>query len=495
MATQRTLLYVSIFAALSLTACGGGGGGSNNPPNNQTQSSTVTGVITGFGSIFVDGVEYETADSTISVDGTSTTEDDLAIGMVVTLTGTVNDDGTTGVASAVSYSNELEGQVISNNYLTDGTLNIMGQTIKVNAETVFESKVSTIASIEQIVAGNIIEVSGYPTANGDIYATRLEVKKANKANSDVIEVKGVISNLNTTDSTFTLGSLTVDYSIAMLDDSISALANDLYVEVKSSTALNGNTLVASKVELEGHNGSLERSGNENEDLEFEGVIVTVDLANKTFVVNGQTVYFNNATEFEYGNSANLLADVRVKVEGVFDANGRLIADEIKFKTASSNEIAGVIEAIDRDNKTVTVMGQTFSLNNSTIMDDERDDSPERYFDINDLTVGNWVEVRYYTNSTDDSLVATKFKRDDDSGDDGNDSSLEGVIESVNEVDQTFAVSGVTVNYASVANFTPIDGKKVEIEGNFESGVLVATKVEIEDSHEDENESENEIESD
>lgn len=488
MTTQRKLVYLAILGALSLTACGGGGG-SDTPTTPQAQSSTVTGIITGFGSVFVDGVEYETGSSSISVDGTSSTEDNLAIGMLVTLTGTVNADGSTGVANTISYSNELEGQVISNDYLTDGTLNIMGQTIKVDTETVFESKINTITSVDQIVAGNIIEISGYTTGTGTIYATRLEVKKASKEVSDEIEVKGIVSGLNDAAHTFTLGTLTVDYSGVNI-----TLANDLYVEVKSTQELNGNTLVASQVELQGNNGSLDHSGDENEEMEFEGIIVSVDAANSLFVVNGQTVYFNNQTEYEHGDARNLLADTRVKVEGTFDANGNLVADEIKFKKTSSNEIAGNIEAIDATNNTITVMGQTISLNNNTIMDDEKDANPERYFNINDLTVGDWIEVRYYMDST-NALVATKFKRDDDSGDDSNDSSLEGVIESVNEIDQTFVVSGVTVSYAGVANFTPTVHAKVEIEGNFDSntGALVATKVEVEDSAENENsESGNEV---
>ena len=54
-------------------------------------SSTTVGTITGFGSVFINGVEYETDSSEISTDDNdNASESDLQVGMIVSLTGSVN---------------------------------------------------------------------------------------------------------------------------------------------------------------------------------------------------------------------------------------------------------------------------------------------------------------------------------------------------------------------------------------------------------------------
>ncbi len=473
---KKKILYVAMLSALGLSACGGGGSGGVGT----AQDTTVTGVITGFGSIFVDGVEYETDDSLFYVDGSSASEDDLAVGMVVTLTGSVNSDGRTGLARNVVFSNDIEGVVLANNYLNDGTLDIMGQTVKVDAETIFESKISTITLIEEISAGNIVEVSGYPTGTGVVYATRLEVKKANKGLNDTLEVKGVVSNLDEVAQTFSLGNITVDYSSAVFER-ISSLRNDLYVEVKSTQDLMGRTVVASKVELE-NDGSLNRSGDDGEEMEFEGVIVSMGADDSSFVVNGQTVVYNSATEFEYGRAENLAVDTRVKVEGVFDANGRLVADEIKFRVKSETEITGLIESIDIDDKTVSVMGNTYRIHNGTIMVDDKDEGvhPVRYFDLSDVSTSDLVEIKYYKDRDTDELIVTKFERDDYDSNSDDEWSVEGVVENVDLNTHTMVIAGVTVDFSAFPNFRVSPGHKVEAEGMYRNNTLVVSEIELED---------------
>jgi len=472
--TNKKLIYIAILSALGLSACGGGGSSTTT-----AQDSTVTGVITGFGSIFVDGVEYETDDSLFNVDGSSASENELAIGMVVTLTGSVNADGKTGLASNVVFSNEIEGVVLANNYLTDGTLDIMGQTVKVDAETIFDSSIPSITLLDDVVVGNIIEVSGYPTGTGIVHATRLEVKKISKEVSDTLEVKGVVSNLNETAQTFSLANLSVDYSSATFEG-LSALANDLYVEVKSTQALSGTTVFASKVELE-NEGSLDYSGNDGDELEFEGVIVSLG-DDMSFVANGQTVFYNTATEFEYGNQSNLLLDARVKVECFFDENGSLIAEEVKFRVKSETEVTGIIESIDLDEKTVTVMGNTYHVGNNTIMRDDKDEGvePVRYFDLSDVATNDLVEVKYYKDSETNKLMVTKFERDDDDDSSNDDWSVEGVVESVDLATHTMIISGVTVDFGAFPDFSARAGTKVEAEGVYNNSTLIASAVEFDD---------------
>ena len=71
-----------------------------------------SGTITGFGSIFVNGVEYDTASANIRIDGAAGTEADLRVGQVVTVTGTLDSGSTTrGKAQTVSFNAAVEGPV------------------------------------------------------------------------------------------------------------------------------------------------------------------------------------------------------------------------------------------------------------------------------------------------------------------------------------------------------------------------------------------------
>jgi hypothetical protein len=100
---------MTLMLSLSLAACGSSGGSGDTtpvPPPSSTAKSAV-GMITGFGSIYVNGVEYDTNGASYDVDDASASDDSaLAVGMVVKVQGSVNADGRTGSASSVSYDDE-----------------------------------------------------------------------------------------------------------------------------------------------------------------------------------------------------------------------------------------------------------------------------------------------------------------------------------------------------------------------------------------------------
>ena len=93
--------------------------------------------------------------------------------------------------------------------------------------------------------GDIVEISGPRDANGDIRATRIELKTG--AGTEY-EFKGVISNLNSTTTTFTIGTVSVDYSGASIG--LPPLSNGSCVEIKINGAPAGTTLNATEVKLD-----------------------------------------------------------------------------------------------------------------------------------------------------------------------------------------------------------------------------------------------------
>ena len=87
---KRKALPAALIA-LGLSACGGGGGGGSstvagvdNGPSQGISGSgaTTSGTIDAFGSIFVNGVEFETNDADITVDGRTGSEDDLGLSLI-----------------------------------------------------------------------------------------------------------------------------------------------------------------------------------------------------------------------------------------------------------------------------------------------------------------------------------------------------------------------------------------------------------------------------
>ena len=107
---NHKLTTISAAMALLLVSCGG----SSNTQLGGIQGSgtgVAYGPVTGFGSIFVSGVEYTTSNAQISVDDQVGSESQLLVGQVVTVKGAINADGKTGTATQVTFSGEVAGAV------------------------------------------------------------------------------------------------------------------------------------------------------------------------------------------------------------------------------------------------------------------------------------------------------------------------------------------------------------------------------------------------
>lgn len=467
-----------LLGVLGLTACGGGGDSLTS-----ADTTTTTGVITSFGSIFVNGVEFETDGASSSLDGVSGTgQNGLKVGMVVAIKGRVNGDGT-GTATHITYADEVEGLVLANNLAADGTgtLNVMGQTVTLDAATVFESHVAGVTSPTQIAVGNIVEVSGYSSGNGGIYATRVEVKSVSMEQyrlqyQEQIEVKGLIANLNTATQTFTLGTgstLVIEYGGATLDLSGQALREGLYVEVKSTAGIDqaSGHLVASEVELEG-DGDKGIDGAAGDHVEFRGMVTSVNSATE-FELNGQPVRFTQQTRFENGSAQEIAEQVMVKVEGELDASGVIIANEIQFEERARIEIQAELDSADAAANTITVLGKTIHINNSTLIEDHVDGLMQMSQFMQSLRAGYRVEVHAYVDA-EGNLVATKLEREYDGETTGVD--LEGPVDEVPAAG-ILVIAGITVDTGTnFPTFVARPGDELEIEGSFNGSILVATSV-------------------
>lgn len=241
--TKRTyMVTIAAVAALVLAGCSGGGAGS--------AGSTTRGPITGFGSVWVNGVEFQTSSAThrrmldTGEDHFGGVQDCtvLSVGMVVTV---YHGDGDTD-ATEIEYEDNIEGPV---QYLntTDNTFEVLGQKVRYSGTT----------NIEHGPIGNgfVVEVSGLTASDNVIDATYIDVKMGG---SGEYEIKGYVFSVGT-DNTFRLGPLpgvstvTVDITgVTPHDIPGGVLAAGQFVEVKTRSAATGRfpnaTIQATEVE-------------------------------------------------------------------------------------------------------------------------------------------------------------------------------------------------------------------------------------------------------
>lgn len=400
---KKSVLAASI-AMLSACSSGSGSDTASNP------GDTTVGVITGFGSIYINGVEYETYSASIKNDGVYSQETSLGVGDVCVLQGSVNADGTTGTATAVSCSDELEGYVLDVSGLgIDGTgsINVMGQDVTISADTVFES--DSLASINDLVANDIVEVSGFADGTGNVVATRIETKNA----AEDVEVKGLVATLDPVAKTFNIGSLTVDYNSA--SEIPANLDNGLYVEVKTNQVLAaGPTMIASKVEIE-DDGDMDIDGDYGDEIEVQGMVSDVSLT--SFRFNGSLVEFASLEIDDDFDITTLFDGMIITVEGYIDANGNFVVEEIEEDHMSELETMGMVEAKTETTVTINtgVESITFLINNDTRMIDSQDEDdilPLHYFSLADVYIGDYVEVEYYVDDASGANIATELERED-----------------------------------------------------------------------------------
>lgn len=461
--------WAPMLVILALAACSEGGS-SGTGFTTPTPSHTTQGRITGFGSVFVNGVEYESKASTITLDGVVQSEDKLAVGMVVKVNGSVNADGKTGVAKTIEYADELEGIVLAPPDLLAKTMNVMGQTVHVTAETLFAGGPGL--SLTGIAKDNVVEVSGYSSGHGDIHATRIELKKVIFAGEEV-ELKGVVADLNADNKTFTVGTLVIDYTLASVD-APNGLSNDLYVEIKSTSAPASNLLVANKIEVidGGRKGVV---GEDGDTLELEGIVTKVNLPD-TFELNGQAISLTNQTQFENGDVNTLVVGAALEVDAQSDANGNTTANKIKFREISVTSLSAYVSAIDTAASTVSVLGLTVQVNNFTVLKDERDINPVWDFGIKKLALNDYVEMKIYKDGS-GKWTATQMIRNDVELPDI--VSLKGSVESIPLLGQ-LTVAGVTVLIPIGDTRTYTIGDNLTITGTFGSNLLTASAIELGD---------------
>jgi hypothetical protein len=346
-------------ASLWLVGCGGGGGSptlTGSAGSNQVNGVAV-GRVTGFGSVFVNGVEFDTSKAAFNVRGSSASGDgSLSVGMVVRVKGSQDDSGH-GTATEIRYDSEIEGPVSGVTVdATDATIKhfkIFGQDVDANATTVFKAEGGGTYTFADLANGDNVEVSG--DFSGTVLVASFIEKKA--ATDTTFEVKGTVSGLNGSKFVLTLkGGSTLNVTLASGASLPAGLADGAFVELHGTIpdATKPQEFLASRVDLEDHDDFDGQGKDEHEDHADLGGILTLD--GTTWSIRGTTLKFSSSTKYRPstlaaaitdGSAAGLRVHVRGSiVDGVFNVD-KIRADG-RADGAGDLKLEGFVSSVTSD---------------------------------------------------------------------------------------------------------------------------------------------------
>lgn len=371
--TRRTALIGIAGAVAEMAGCGGGGTDFAGLSSGGTGSFT-SGTITGFGSIIVNGIRYNNDTATVlSSDDSVSSNPALKLGMVVNIEGSAVTaaSSATGLPTAnayrITYVSEWIGPV-SNRAST--TFQILGHTVDILANTFFGGAVQQLSDLRDT---HFVEVYGYvDQVDGHIQASRIDVSTSQPS---AYKLSGALTQINQAAGTANLGQTPISWSapnalpsgisngdfvrvdlsttpvgavwtanrIQLLSSPLSRLPSDHSYEaeihgsitsyqssasfivngipVNASTAqITGTLALGVQVEVEGNirSGQLvatkvavkTASQVEAQEFEFYGVVSIV--TSQSFVVRGETFYYDNSTSNSSLLARNPLPYVEVK---------------------------------------------------------------------------------------------------------------------------------------------------------------------------------------
>ncbi len=362
---------VAVAALSILAACGGGSSMSGTSSGSaMTASAGASGVITGFGSVLVNGQEYATDASTQVLDGdnddAASSTANLQVGMTVDL------DAGGGAATMLRFTSAVRGEVDAVDTM-NSTLTVLGQTIQVTSGTSFAggqasaSSTTPVTQLSNINVGDYVVVFGYVECAGTCGSSDTSIVASlvyEPATASIYRVQGYVTGAGST--SFVINGLTVDIltsgaSPTRCNTMNCAFSNGQFVSVRSTGKPTGAyvsgsstlTLSADDIKLR------------QEAPTFAvGSTVTIEgpvrqLGSTGFVVRGIAVDASNVLSSLTGLANNQI----VEVTGTIASNGTLLATAITVERHATMTIMGPLDSASSGG--LSVLGQSFGVNDDT----------------------------------------------------------------------------------------------------------------------------------
>lgn len=444
-----------------VVACGGGGGASL---AGIERLGVSTGTITGFGSVFVNGVEYSTTGTAFDIDDAPGSQSDLQVGQQVTVQWSSVDAGVTRRAVEVFYDDSVEGPITAGSIdLVTQSFVVLGQTVLVDADTSFASP---LIDIDSLADGDVVEVSGL-LANSVggvvVRATRIERKAA----GGEIEIRGTVSER--TVNTFVINGQVVLTTDAIIDAPGNVINNGDFVEVKGTVVNGDGQLVATQVELE---DGEDRIGGDGDEAEVEGYVTAFTDAT-SFSVSGVPV-LSSVT----ATGGTVAPGAKVRVKGEFNADGAIVASQVEVRAGASGSpvdarISALVDSVNVAAGQLVLLGVTIQTDADTRFEDQSNDGV-RSFSLADVRAGgnpDFVEVRGVAQEN-GTILATLLQRQepDSQGE------LRGSLGPRDDPD--FTILGVLVETDEFTAFFDVDENEITAAEFFAGAVAPGAEVKV-----------------
>jgi hypothetical protein len=520
------------FGAIS--ACGGGGvgdavggaiggaiggGGQTIAEGGIRGTGSSVGPVSGFGSVFVNGVEFNT-DAILNrkVEGNDgiTAEGQLSEGMILRVEGNWRNDGT-GTAERLSYDDTLRGRVDQVTPDPSGagkfvTLTVMGQSVRVDRQTVVRGTTFT-ALLGGGPVTDHVRVSAWRQADGSYRAGYIETIDLTDIEPDKRdELEGSVTAVATGQKQFTIGTITVEYDENSFSSGLTEadLKTGTVLEVEGQ--LTGNLLKSVTIDRD---DARRFRRNSSDDTEFTA---TIDLpftasgaGTGEFRVGGLTVRVTETTILGGNITLTDLAEegLLVQVEGTFLSDTVVQAEEITLREANA-KVEGVIGRIDSATGPFEVGGVRVKMTPLTILTRDDDNAQASV----DLVPGTQVEVEGIektdkTDALDVYIEALKVEVEDQGdGGENNQFELEGRLRSITDSPGSISILGVQMDDSGAkydsenenaadentargtiveAFFKSTEAVMLEVEyvsSNSSTGAFTATEIELQEKDDD-----------
>jgi hypothetical protein len=378
------------MSSVLLVSCSGNGGPFFASGGIDGSGVISRGSISAFGSVVVNGTEFDTNNAAITINGVEigtgdeAVRENLDIGRVVTVEGIRTEESNTAVADRVTYSNNVKGPVesISDIDAISREILVLGQMVIVNAATYFNG-----TTFDTIAPDDVVEVSGLFDDTGTVWATFIG-KTGRVVPGLEVEVTGYIVNLEPAFQSFEINGLTVDYSLAdtsALPDGMPA--EGLFVEVQGTLDAIGEEMAALAIQPGDELGAVGAS-----EIEVTG-FVTNFVSPSEFTVGNQPVLTGSDTLFVDGTQANVALGVKLEAEGTL-VDGIILAAEIEFWGPDQIEVEGFVTDVGSPSE-FTVGSQLVQTDSNTVFDGG---TPE------DIVLGVTLEVKGVPADTNQSVL-------------------------------------------------------------------------------------------
>jgi hypothetical protein len=377
-----TLLLSASAIAVLLAGCGGGVGTGGT-------GTYASGPITGFGSIIVNGVRFDdTSASVLDDDNGGRDRTELKLGMTVDIDGgaiTTTTTGASATASRIRFGSELLGPVAAVDR-SAGTLTVLGQTVKVAVETVFDEDLP--GGLAAVTVGRIVEAYAlFDAATGTYNATRIEPR----ATAAQWRLRGPVTALDTGAKTLRIGAARFSYATAT--DVPATLAVGTFVRVRLNLAANAVTAFGVGV----------RPPEDREEASLKGLVTALTPGSSFFSINGLPVDASGATV-----PAGLRLGVRAEAEGSV-SGGVLRATKVSIESDDEVrdrgfELKGTVESTNPAAQTFVLRGVTVST--------ARSDLRLKDGTLADIQPGREIEVKAQLSADRTRLEATEIEFED-----------------------------------------------------------------------------------